>query len=81
MVSETVLDLRKCPNQKTHERESAVFLVWALPKVKAVFYTKSYIITILNFFPIVFKKCDLTMVGSLFRQKKILKKPNNPKNA
>ena len=58
------------------------------------FNTKFYVITILNFFlenfvqkmavkkmdfPLYLKKNDLTMVGSLFWQKKILKKPNTPK--
>ena len=31
MLLESILDLRKCPNQKMHESESAGFLVWALP--------------------------------------------------
>ena len=52
MLSETILDLGKCPNQKTHESESAGFLIWALPEVKNCFRkqfdTKSYIITILK---------------------------------
>ena len=54
LLSKLILDFGKCPNQKTHESESAVFLVWALPQVQnffeSSFYTKSYIITILNFF-------------------------------
>ena len=29
-----ILDLRRRPNQKTHESENASFLVWALPEVK-----------------------------------------------
>ena len=33
MLSEPILDLRKCPNWKTHESESAGFLVGALHKV------------------------------------------------
>ena len=37
MLSETILDLRKCPNKKTHESESAGFLIWALPEVKNCF--------------------------------------------
>ena len=78
------MDFRKCPNQKTHESESAGFYFGHFPRSKIVsessFYTKSYIITILNFFvafclkngaskfgfTIVFWKCDLTTVGSLF---------------
>ena len=34
MLLETILDLGKCPNQKTQESESAGFLVWALPEVQ-----------------------------------------------
>ena len=34
MLSETILDLGKCPNRKTHESESACFLVGALCKVQ-----------------------------------------------
>ena len=37
MLSKTILDLGKCPNQKTHESESAGFLVWALPEVQNCF--------------------------------------------
>ena len=31
------LDLGKCPNQKTHESESADFLLWALPEIQNQF--------------------------------------------
>ena len=34
MLSESILDLGKCPNQKTHESESACFLVGALGNVQ-----------------------------------------------
>ena len=34
LLSETILDLWKCPNQKTHESESTGSLVWALPEVQ-----------------------------------------------
>ena len=34
LLSKSILDLGKCPNQKTHESESACFLVWALPEVQ-----------------------------------------------
>ena len=33
-LSESILDLRKCPNRKTHESESAYFLVGELCKVQ-----------------------------------------------
>ena len=34
LLSDSILDLRKCPSRKTHGSESECFLVWALPKVK-----------------------------------------------
>ena len=34
MLSDSILDLGKCPNRKTHESESACFPVGALPKVQ-----------------------------------------------
>ena len=34
MLSKSILNLGKCPNRKTHESESACFLVWALRKVQ-----------------------------------------------
>ena len=34
LFSDSILNLGKCPNWKTHESESACFLVWALPKVQ-----------------------------------------------
>ena len=34
MLLETIFDLEKCLNQKTHESESAGFLVGALPRSK-----------------------------------------------
>ena len=34
MLSDSILDLGKCPNQKTHESENACFLVGALCEVK-----------------------------------------------
>ena len=34
MLSKLILDLGKCPNQKTHVSESAGFLVWPLLKVQ-----------------------------------------------
>ena len=37
MLSGLILDLRKCPNKKMHERESAGFPVWELPKVQNQF--------------------------------------------
>ena len=37
LLSESILDLRKWPNQKTHESESGGFLVWALSKVQNLF--------------------------------------------
>ena len=37
LLSKLILDFGKCPNQKTHESESAGFLVWALPEVQNCF--------------------------------------------
>ena len=34
LLLKLTLDLGKCPNQKTHESESAGFLFWALPVVQ-----------------------------------------------
>ena len=34
LLLDLILDLGMCPNQKTHENESAPFLDWALPKVQ-----------------------------------------------
>ena len=34
LLSESILDLGKCPNRKMHESESAGFLDWALSKVQ-----------------------------------------------
>ena len=34
MLSDSILDLGKCPNRKTHESESACFPVGALPEVQ-----------------------------------------------
>ena len=89
LLSEKILDLGKCPKQKTCTFTFMRFLVGHFPKSKIVFessfYTKSYIITILkkiwerfvfkngaskNVFPIVFFKCYLANVGSLFWRKK-----------
>ena len=36
LCSKMILDLKKCPNKKTHESESVGFRVWALPKVKII---------------------------------------------
>ena len=30
MLTDSILDLGKCPNRKTHESESACFPLWAL---------------------------------------------------
>ena len=37
MLLEMILDIRKCPNQKMHESESAGFPVWELSKVRDQF--------------------------------------------
>jgi hypothetical protein len=37
MLSDSIFDLGKCPNQKTPESESAGFLVWTLPVVRNQF--------------------------------------------
>ena len=37
MISERIVDLGKCSNQKMHESESASFPVWPLPKVQNQF--------------------------------------------
>ena len=37
LLSKLMLDLKKCPNQKMHESESACFLVWELPAVQNYF--------------------------------------------
>ena len=34
LLSKSILDFGKCPNPKTHEGESAGFLIWALPEVQ-----------------------------------------------
>ena len=34
LLLETIWDLGKCPNQKTHESQSAGFLIRALPNVQ-----------------------------------------------
>ena len=34
MLSDSTLDLGKCPNWKTHESKSACFPIGALPEVK-----------------------------------------------
>ena len=44
MISESILDLGKYPNQKTHLSESACFLVGALCKVQNPI--KYYLVTI-----------------------------------
>ena len=45
-------NLGKFPNQKTHESESAGFLVWPFPMAKIlyknIFLIKSYIVTVSN---------------------------------
>ena len=52
--SDSILDLGKCPNPKTHESESACFQVghFARSKIESesIFLIKFYIITILNIF-------------------------------
>ena len=40
LLSKLILDFGKCPNQKTHESESAGFLVQALPMVHNQFSHK-----------------------------------------
>ena len=54
MFSDSILDLGKCPNPKTHESESACFQVghFARSKIKSksIFLIKYYIITILKKF-------------------------------
>ena len=47
MLSDQILDLRKCPNRKTHESESACFPVGALPN-ESIFLIKYYIITVIK---------------------------------
>ena len=34
LLSDLIFDLRKCPTWKTHESETACFLIWALPEVQ-----------------------------------------------
>ena len=53
LTLEIIFDLEKCPNPKTHENESAVYLVWALPEVQHHFRMHSYIIAVLTFSGIV----------------------------
>ena len=52
ILSESILDLGKCPNRKMHESERACFPVGALREVQieseSIFLIKYYIITILN---------------------------------
>ena len=50
LLSKTILDLGKCPNQKTHERESAGFLVWALPMVQNRFWKQFLHKVIYNYY-------------------------------
>ena len=38
LLLKSILDFRKCPNPKTHECESAGFLVRALPEVQNRFF-------------------------------------------
>ena len=66
MLSESILDLGKCPNRKMHESESAGFLDGALPE--SSFLIKSCEITTLNLFceafrlkKIKFKKYDFQL--------------------
>ena len=49
MLLEMILDLGKCPNQKMHESESAVFSPMSEIIFKSSFLIKSYIITVLTF--------------------------------
>ena len=44
-----ILDLGKCPNQKMHESESAVFPTMSEIIFKSCFRIKSYIFSVLNF--------------------------------
>ena len=50
MLLEMILDLGKCPNQKMHESESAVFPPMSEIIFKTSFLIKSYIFTVLIFF-------------------------------
>ena len=52
MLSDSILDLKKCPNRKTHESESACFPVEALCEVQikseSIILINYYIITIVK---------------------------------
>ena len=49
LLSELILDLGKCPNQKTHESESAGFLLRALPEVQNQFRKQIWLKSIPNY--------------------------------
>ena len=50
LLSKTILDLGKGPNQKTHESENAGFLVWALPTVQISFWKQFLHKVIYNYY-------------------------------
>ena len=80
LLSEMILDLVKCPNQKMHESESAVFPPMSEVIFKSSFLIKSYIFTVLIFLwsvlvglirikngvSILISKMDLVNVGFFF---------------
>ena len=50
LLLESILDLGKCSNQKTHESESTGFLVWALPEVQNEFRKQFFNQVLYNFY-------------------------------
>ena len=80
LLLEMIFDLAKCPNQKMHESESAVFSPMSEIIFKSSFLIKSYIFTVLiflwsvlvrlirkkNWISIFISKMDLVYVGGYF---------------
>ena len=67
MFSDSILDLRKCPNRKLHESESACFPVGVLHVVQLYYFLERlglYLTESKNGFPIVFS--NIARKGSGF---------------
>ena len=72
LLSELILDLRRCPNQKTHESEIAGFLLWALPEVQNQIRKQIWLKNIPNYMT----KFNFWVLWSII--KKVKKKINIP---
>ena len=49
LLSELILYLRKCPNQKMYESESASLVLWALPEIQNQFQKQIWLKSIPNY--------------------------------